>query len=470
LLFVTVSVAAFVLAVSFFGCTNIHVEEGGLSGTPYADEETLSAISARAGFVNWKVARFFALNELDDSRDALSWHGTQLSDYPMVIYNAQTGEPRYYEFRVIADGSEVGAITCAAEKSEGIPVQFVLPFAKQVSEQNMRAVSAQSGKVIDSGYPGRLLIRQTGTQRSVDAVTGAEDSGEYPVDVNVSDFLLNADSATLEAMGITGAEIYEQYLAQEFEKEAQVGAFWEEVDALTEKIVSMTEEELKQAFGEDAGAARSIISTSTSQYILQDWYNKRDWHNPRGYCGPNVISFIMLGLGTKSGYSGIPTANNPNQLDAFYQAVQNKIGAGATYYLFPLATKLSLCDGLKTLTNDRYRLDPYTAKILWYTVADHSWARIDSSIRNNNLPVVSLRTFTYAKVRDEDDWQFHYRAIIGTKSTITSLTIKIFWWTVTSRLLECEKQYLMHDNTTDGGNWWEGWKLYQFQAAGVLKN
>ncbi len=99
--------------------------------TPYAGEQALTAISSAEGFVNWKLARFFAVVELTEFRETNSWDGAVLSDYPLVIYNAQTGLPRYYEFRVIRGNTEIGAIACAAEKNEGEPVQYVMPFCKE---------------------------------------------------------------------------------------------------------------------------------------------------------------------------------------------------------------------------------------------------------------------------------------------------------------------------------------------------
>jgi hypothetical protein len=124
-----------IAALLLSGCENVFdvpaVETNGRTATPFADEDSLNAIAAMDGFVDWKVARFFALNELDDSRIGNSWEGAWLSEYPLVVYNGETGNPRYYEFRVIRGDSELGAITCVAEKAKARPFSTSCPLRRK---------------------------------------------------------------------------------------------------------------------------------------------------------------------------------------------------------------------------------------------------------------------------------------------------------------------------------------------------
>jgi hypothetical protein len=417
------------------------------------------------GFVNWKVARFFALNELDDSRAANSWEGAELSEYPLVIYNGETGEPRYYEFRVVRGGSEIGAITCVAEKSEGAPVQYILPFAKEIAEDGARSIRGGGGRLVDAGYPGRLIMRQANSSRAVDAETGLEDATEYPVDMKTKEFLETADAETLAAFGITDQETLDAYIAVEAEKEAQLGEFWEEVDEVIENILSMTEEELLEAFGEDPDTPRGVVD-EYSTYTLKPWYDKGGWYHPRGIiCGANVVAFTMLGLGTASGYAGIPTTNNQAQLDVYYQAVEDDIGKGPKgYYWFE---GNSLDGGLRRLTNGRYRLSAHYGTPF---IVSHSWSVINSEIRNRQLPVISLRTSRIEKILTEWKWDWHYRTVVGTQKQTSYLQFKIAWWSAKIKLWDT-LWYRMHDNGADGKNWWEfHLSLYNFQAASVVKN
>jgi hypothetical protein len=349
-------------------------------------------------------------------------------------------------------------------KSEGAPVQYVLPFAKEIAEDGTRSISGGAGKLVDVGYPGRLIMRRANSSRAVDAETGLEDAAEYPVDVKVKKFLETADAETLAAFGITDQETLDAYIAAESEKEAQLGEFWEAVDETLENILSMTEEELLEAFGEDPDTPRGVVD-EYSTYMLNPWYDKGGWYHPKGIvCGPNVVAFTMLGLGTASGYAGIPTSNNQAQLDAYYRAVENNIGRGAKgYYWFEGD---SLDGGLRRLTNGRYRL---SAHYSIPGIISHSWSTINSEIRNRKLPVISLRTSKIEKILTEWKWDWHYRTVVGTQKQTSYLEFKIAWWPVKIKLWD-NFWYRMHDNNADGTNWWESPSLYHFQAASVVKN
>ncbi|MDR0723504.1 MAG: hypothetical protein LBF75_12085 [Treponema sp.] len=427
--------------------------------SPYADQETLEGIAADNAYVHWKVARFFALNELDDSRMDTGWENTWLSEYPLIIYHRDRGLPRYYEFRVIRDdGTEIGGITCAAEKTEGAPVQLVLPFVHTIAEENARAVSRGSKKLLDTAYPGRLLMEGPFPGRSLDAATGAEATTVYPPSMKGMDFLEAASTEQLEALGISAEALYQQYRSAEQEKVRELAIFWEQVDELSDKIRGMSEADLRTAFGDEAPHPRGVSTSYSDTYLLTDWYGKETWHDYPVYCGPNVIAFTMLGLGTMSGYPGIPTVNNQSQLASYYQAVESRMGKGPKLYYWFEGESL---DGwLRTLTRGRYRLGAHWGIPL---IADHSWDGINRAIRGNKLPVISLR---WPKI-ESFSGGFHYRTVIGTRKTKPSLSFKVLWWTVTAPLWS-EGQYRMHDNGADNRNWWEGPSLYHFQAASII--
>lgn len=428
--------------------------------SPYADRETLERIAADNAYVHWKVARFFALNELDDSRMDNRWEHTWLSEYPLIIYHGDTGLPRYYEFRVIRDGMEIGAITCVAEKAEGVPVQLAIPFVYAIAGENARALSRGSKKLLDTAYPGRLLMEGTAPGISVDAVTVAEDTTVYPSSMKGIDFLETASQEQLEAVGISTEALYQQYLATEQEKVRELAVFWEEVDELSGNIQGMSEEDLRNTFGDEAPQARGVSTSYSDTYLLKDWYSKETWYDYPVYCGPNVIAFTLLGLGTKSGYPGIPTANSQSPLESYYKAVESRMGKGPKLYYWFEGDAL---DGwLRTLTRGRYRLGAHWGLPL---IVDHSWDGINRSIRGSNLPAISLR---WPKI-EFFSGGFHYRTVIGTRKAKTPLSFKVLWWTVRLPLWS-EGQYRMHDNGADNRNWWEGPSLYHFQAASIIKN
>ncbi|WP_062326809.1 hypothetical protein [Treponema endosymbiont of Eucomonympha sp.] len=332
-------------------------------------------------------------------------------------------------------------------------------FAKKITTSNARSVSANKGKLIDAGYPGKLFVRNNGSSRSVDAATGKENLTAYPVDVKIKDLLENADRETLEKLGITSQETVNAYLAQESIKEEKFTRFWAEISKIENDILNFPEEELSQLLEIGIEPMGWLIDagSDTSEYKLPDWTNIRNWKNPSGYCGPNVIAFIMLGLGTKSGYENIPTTNDVIKLYQFYADVENTIGTGPKYFN-------SLSDGLENLTKNKYRLYSHWGIFVF----DHSWRPIDKHIRKEKLPAVSLRSSKFIDWSSpESAFAWHYRAIIGTKTKThwVKIFIKIPIWS--------EHWYYMHDNGTDGpltDAWWEPeitW--YHFQAASVGK-
>lgn len=84
----------------------------------YSSEEELSALKD-AGYVNYRVSRYFANLAMNDFANENDWQNARVSDYSVIIYSAVDDTPRYYEFRVIKDGKEVGAVSCTAKEKEG---------------------------------------------------------------------------------------------------------------------------------------------------------------------------------------------------------------------------------------------------------------------------------------------------------------------------------------------------------------
>ncbi|MDR2956209.1 MAG: hypothetical protein LBV43_14135 [Prevotella sp.] len=452
------------IASLLIGCNNSLneiVTKEDSNTTPFASQELLEVIATNDGFVHWKVARFFALNELDDRRSENSWFDAWLSEYPLVIYNDATGDPRYYEFRILKSGKEVGAISCAVDKGEGSPVQYVLPFVHEIESQNARSVLNNTTQFVDSGYPSRLEQKPY-RARSIGTIAGTEGTDDYQVDTQALDILLNDSKEELERLGINIGEIKENYLNTQREKAAQLALFWQEVEELENKVINMTEKELQKAFNNYSSIARSTAITYSGTYLLNDWLNKSTWYDSGTYCGPNVIAFIILGLGTNSGYANVPISNDKKQLENFYKTIEGQMGQGPKGYHWFEGDSMN--GWMNTFTGGTYKIVTNWGIPF---IVNHDWESINASIRGNQLPVISLRL---PKV-ETFSGGFHYRTIIGTRKATTTLTQKVLWWTVTVPL-SSEGQYYMHDNGADGGinrNWWEAWSLLQFHAASVAK-
>lgn len=219
-IFTKIIILTVILTFGFVGCKNEMTDEDTfISTTPYANEFELDALR-NSGFVDYKIARFFALSEMAAFTEINSWQNSTLSDLPIIIYNSETDEPRYYEFRVIRNNTEIGAIACVAQKSEGEPVQYVMPYATEVSPIISRSVINTSSKFIDIGYPSKLVSKNLITNRSENATT--EELEIYEVDIKVKDLLETATPELLNDLGITSDEIYNQYIEEQKKEEERI--------------------------------------------------------------------------------------------------------------------------------------------------------------------------------------------------------------------------------------------------------
>lgn len=91
---------------------------GGAALTPYDSVNDLNAVTnGTSDYVFWVVARVFALIELEKFRSQNNWNNAVLSERSVIIYDSLS-RPKYYEFRVILNGQEIGAITAIAQKKK----------------------------------------------------------------------------------------------------------------------------------------------------------------------------------------------------------------------------------------------------------------------------------------------------------------------------------------------------------------
>ncbi|MGP1439286.1 MAG: hypothetical protein ACTTJ3_00910 [Treponema sp.] len=437
--------------------------------TPYSDMDDFS-LARSVTFedetvVNWKVARFFALLKKIDFESIYTWHGANLSEYPIIIYYADSNKPRYYEFRVIKEGKEVGSITCNASKLEGSPIAYVSEMTHKVPiETAKQLVSASSTlKLSNVNYPSQFVMREaTITSRSVqngevqfkDALTGnLIDSSNVFIEKSTLSMLQEADDVALKRLEIT-TESKEIMLKEETEKHEKMVALWKAIDEITPKILETSDEEVENEYVNPSplhlGAERWVVGSQTTQIekvMLDDWYNKRNWWNPGGWCGPSAVTFIALGLGRNAGFNKIPLYDDSYAIKELYQTFLGTIGSGPRVIS-------ELGNGLASHTN--------------YTIEQklsHRWDDVTNNIKGYKLPVVSLRSGWYG------DWGFHYRTIIGYEIDCRTDWHKISWWFFgwwenNWTTDTYSYWYYMHDNTSDAdgsGNFWE-------EAGGVFQS
>ncbi len=263
--------------------------------TPYSNMDDLRMVRSvspeNSDLIYWKVARFFAVLEKIDFESMYPWHGAKVSQYPVVIYHADTNKPRYYEFRVIKDGVELGSIACNACKSEGTPIAYVSEITNKVTTETAEKLVDPFGeaKLAAVNYPNQFVMRETNvSSRSVfkgetdfkDALTEQIiDQSAVFIEQRVDDLLFNADEAALKKLDITPeakTEILEE--GENFSRD--MADLWASIDEITPKILATTDEEIEREYqNPDAiiPMTRDLYNTDTTtvqQKMLNDWINE----------------------------------------------------------------------------------------------------------------------------------------------------------------------------------------------------
>ncbi len=433
------------MAIILCSCSNV-IKEAEKEFTPYATEEVLTNL-INEGYVNYRTSRYFACIAMHQFEEENSWYKTELSEYPIVIFNSKGEKPRYYEFRVLKDGKEIGAIACVTEEQDGEPVQYVMPYALKISNEDSRAISTTKSKITDVGYPAKISVSNVNSRS-----TELSANSSYE-DIKVKEFLELIDDDMKKELQLD-EEKYNAILKEQEEAEKELQEYWNFINENEKLILATTDEEIAQVYEEmKAATSRGVKKTVTeNSFFPEDWKDKCGWGNCGGWCGPYCVTFITLLLGEESGYKNVPKYDNYFQTYNMYKEFENKIGTGPK-----LLSQLS--SGLQSLTNYKIEND-----------FSHIFKTIDMNIRDTNLPSVSLRS---SKGLSSDDIQWHYRVIVGTKSIATNTKVTLGKLTLLNYTTH-DNYYIMHDNGSDydgdDGYFFEkSTKIYQFWSAHVEK-
>lgn len=263
------------------------------SGTPYASVEELDSVTNLGSeYVYWRVSRAFALIELENFRTTENWEGTSLSEKPVLIYSAKS-QPKYYEFRIIDGDKEIGTITAIAQKKDGDPTAYVLPYAPSY---NTEALSKGRGiRIIDNGYPNVAYgaKSQAGTK-----IRNATDESGETIDLEHQDIASDFFADNPEWLSETGLSLTE---VQEIESAtiASNTNMWLEMDELMDVLVSLStnDEVIAEIFSEIAASDPNrtagfdggvVVSGGLRKEAYQpikngSWNGDDKWWNWHGY-------------------------------------------------------------------------------------------------------------------------------------------------------------------------------------------
>lgn len=143
----------------FVGQTDIShkCNTGVISDIPFADEQTLAAIASHPEKVPYLTARKLAVLEMELSiNESMNWHGTRLSEKPVVIFDGHS-RAKYYEFLVINESGEaIGTVTALAQRETDAVISHILPFVRDYSNLTIKGGNY---RMISGGYNGAEMSK-----------------------------------------------------------------------------------------------------------------------------------------------------------------------------------------------------------------------------------------------------------------------------------------------------------------------
>ena len=277
------------------------------SQTPYATVEELDAITnGTAEYVYWRVARTFALMELESFRAENGWDGAKLTKLPVLVYDSMS-RPKYYEYRVVLEGREIGAITCVAQKRDGGPTAYVLPSPSDYSQVKTKGAEC---RIVANGYP---KVAYTAVGRSgIRLMEGEDASGETnDIEASVMDLaLMHPEYFTNSNITI---EIVTTYISNTIKTNL---AAWKASESIESNLLlASTNDEALEEIAEmmqkkgqsyDGGTVISGFDGTPGKwwdwkYVHSDkclnWGNSTYYKTKPWWCGPTAVAMILVYYG-----------------------------------------------------------------------------------------------------------------------------------------------------------------------------
>lgn len=414
------------------------------SGTPYASVEELDAVTNLGSeYVYWRVARVFSVLEMESFKNEEDWYNTQLSGTPVVIYDSMSC-PKYYEFRVIHNGEEIGAVTATAKKEGSSVVNFVLDSVKDYSHLKKKGDNYQ---VIAEDYPSSVvygIVTKSGEKISSAIDPDSGEDVEIYEPMGLLEFLNTADQDTLIYMGITNQcqiEILIEYVISNSNDSSRM---WASIDEYESNIIALTDEEIIEMMRND-----STKGSYSHPLILSTW-EAISGITRGGHCSISALWWIYRGLYDKYRHNTFSTTSSSGMgEDLLYNDLYDKMGIDKGGNLYPRFES-----AMEFVTGFKYKI----AFDYWYGTLHH-WDHAWDKIANTGLPLISTRYPGKIKADGTKSEAEHARVVYGVRhdhkewSEWVTFLWSGWWTTKTSDTY----YYRMHDNGADNGgvDWWE---------------
>lgn len=412
--------------------------------TPFDSVDDLNTVTnGTTDYIFWGVARVFALIELEKFRSQNNWNNATLSPRPIIIYDSLS-RPKYYEFRVILNNQEIGAITAIAQKKDGDPIRYVMSFAK---DYGAMVNKWKNYKIIEEKYPTKIFVgRLAGINKSPVSVIDPDNgnvTNSLPK-ITLLDILTNANSSILSHLKISNQTTIQAMIQIQLSNQTAKSNFWSQVEQHESNIIQITDDEIAAK-----GKSMRTKSQSDDIYELSSWANITTWPLPTGQisCLPYCCTFISIGARYFPGWNyndGDPYSLPQNAVNAVNQCFFNTLGTGDGHPYYETEQRVS---------------DAFSAANVPLSQASWNWHTLDyakSDMQNNGFPDISLEGNGLLNL---DIWNYHYRVVFGTDRQTVNVGFWVtssWWWNIATFTYDW---YHLQDDGADHGTsdytYWE---------------
>ena len=398
---------------------------------PYASTEELDELTKSSeNIVNYKVARTLGLIEIQNFLESCSWSpSATLTETPIVIYSIND-TPEYYEFHVIDNGKIAGYVTCIADKRLGDPIQYISRDRKiyNLDANTTKSLKQAKVRIYSNGYPNVSVLSDIEVKAKL-ATKEAIKTEEEMLEEWVNGFT----DEDLAEIGATREDMKKAYYNGQKQEEERLENLWKLIDQAENDIIKTTDDMIISSAN---STAKTPIYYETEVFVLESWNHPSislgDIHGP---CGPTALLQALKGFCTESEL-GLFDVSDYDELVKRCESIWDMSKVQPTTYS-------GLKKGLEKITNNKITLT-YDWYCFWYGI---NFEHIKNELKENELPILSLRGFRTAWIADWFKDQWHYRNIIGTAERKYMENKRFLWWTWIS--YGSDKYYLVVDNSYD---------------------
>lgn len=260
-------------------------------GIPFADTSTLSLLSSYSDVVHYKVARYFAYMEIENSLfEPLNIQKGSyfLTERPVIIYDYDC-KPKYYEFGIYNNqGQVIANVTTIAKKQATNVCAFLFNIKMDYSDKGTEDYFV-------GAYPSPILgiLSTVGSSPTNLHYVGYSESVSPPSLNLLTNFqnIISSMDAESQSSNSTGISDLQTQLTENTDG---LSAFWYKADTAKNRILTLTDLQIIDEAQTWSGKTTAI---TWDGYTISA-YNSESLKKTRwaGWCGPSAIAWAYRGL------------------------------------------------------------------------------------------------------------------------------------------------------------------------------